>query len=325
MYTVGVTIQRSLGMRIGLIDVDSHNFPSLPLMKLSAYHKQQGDSVEWYQPLFSGHMDRVYMSKVFSFSPDYEYFIDADEIIKGGSGYCIELIDGKEIYHVENDRKLPQEVEHIYPDYGLYPELTKDTAFGYLTRGCPRNCGFCHTTQKDGCRSNKVADLSEFWNGQHNIVLLDQNILACKDHLELLDQLIESKAKVEFNGGLDIRLTNQKNIEKIKKLRLRTIHLAYDRWKDRDIIEPKLREFSAAWFDRHKGQVMVYILCNYDTTLSQDISRIQLCRELNFCPYPMVYNKAQADPVYRHLQRWCNNWIFWKCPTFEEYKKGILA
>lgn len=81
-------------MRIGLIDVDGHNFPNLPLMKLSAWHKAQGDSVEWYQPMFSGHLDRVYMSKVFSFTHDYEYFVDADEVIKGGSGYCITLTEG---------------------------------------------------------------------------------------------------------------------------------------------------------------------------------------------------------------------------------------
>ena len=71
-------------MRIGLIDVDGHNYPNLPLMKLSAYHKAKGDYVEWYQPMFSGHMDIVYMSKVFSFTPDYEYCIDADKIIRGG-------------------------------------------------------------------------------------------------------------------------------------------------------------------------------------------------------------------------------------------------
>ena len=72
-------------LKIGLIDVDGHNYPNLPLMKISAWHKAQGDSVEWYQPLFSGHMDKVYMSKVFSFTPDYEYFIDADEISRGGA------------------------------------------------------------------------------------------------------------------------------------------------------------------------------------------------------------------------------------------------
>lgn len=86
-------------MKIGLIDVDGHDYPNLPLMKLSAWHKKQGDDVSWYQPLFSGHMDRVYMSKVFSFTPDYEYFIDADEIIGGGTGYAISLgLDGKEVY-----------------------------------------------------------------------------------------------------------------------------------------------------------------------------------------------------------------------------------
>jgi len=80
-------------MRIGLIDVDGHHFPNIPLMKLSAWHKAQGDSVEWYEPLLSGHMDRVYMSKIFSFTPDYQYYVDADEVIRGGSGYCIDLCD----------------------------------------------------------------------------------------------------------------------------------------------------------------------------------------------------------------------------------------
>ena len=94
-------------MRIGLVDVDGHNFPNLPLMKLSTWHKRQGDSVEWYEPLLSGHMDRVYISKVFSFSPDYERCIDADEVIKGGSGYCIHLEDGEEVYDTEKDSLLP--------------------------------------------------------------------------------------------------------------------------------------------------------------------------------------------------------------------------
>ena len=116
-------------MRVGLIDVDGHNFPNIPLMKLSAWHKQQGDTVEWYEPLFSGHMNRVYMSKVFSFTQDYPYFVDADEVIRGGSGYCIELTDGREHYQKERDKELPPEVEHIYPDYSIYPELTQDKAF----------------------------------------------------------------------------------------------------------------------------------------------------------------------------------------------------
>lgn len=308
-------------MRIGLIDVDGHNYPNLPLMKISAWHKQRGDNVEWYSPMFSGHMDIVYMSKVFSFTPDYEYFIDADILNRGGTGYAISLVDGKEIYNKEKDKPLPYEIEHIYPDYSLYPEQTKDTAYGFLTRGCPRGCEFCHVAPKEGRCSVKVADLSEFWRGQKNIVLCDPNILACPDHMELLQQLIDSKAKIEFNQGIDIRLVNDQNIELLKQIRLNGIHFAFDRWEDKDIIEPKLRLFAEkTHFDKDKGRVMVYILTNYNTTIEQDIYRIQLCRELRFAPYPMIYDKEHAKPIYKKLQRWCNNFIFWNVPTFEEYQ-----
>ena len=307
-------------MKIGLIDVDGHNYPNLPLMKLSAWHKAQGDHVEWYQPLFSGHMDRVYMSKVFSFTPDYEYVVNADEVIKGGTGYAIELVDGREIYHAEYDKPLPDEVEHIYPDYSLYPKYTQDTAYGFLTRGCPRGCGFCHVANKEGKCSRKVADLSEFWNGQKKIVLQDPNILACKDHLELLKQLADSKARVEFNQGIDIRFVTDENLKLLRQIKLDNIHFAYDRYQDKDIIEPRLKAFiEQTGYNRGKGHTMCYILVNFDTTIEQDIHRIQFCRELNISPYPMIYDKEHCKPIYKKLQRWCNNFIFWSTPTFEEY------
>lgn len=311
-------------MKIGLIDVDGHNYPNLPLMKISAYHKLKGNFVEWYEP-FKGLIEKydiVYMSKVFSFTQDYQYPIYADEVIRGGSGYCIKLVDGHEIYDKSQDKELPHEIEHIYPDYSLYKEYTSDTAYGFLTRGCPRGCTFCHVEAKEGKCSYKVADLSEFWRGQKKIVLCDPNILACKDHIELLQQLVESKASVNFNQGLDIRLVNDKNMELLKQINLESVHFAFDRWQDKDIIEPKLRDFvKKTGYNRSKGRVMVYILCNYDTTLEQDIHRIQLCRELNISPYPMIYDKEHADKIYRKLQRWCNNFIFWNCPTFEDYKR----
>lgn len=311
-------------MRVGLIDVDGHNFPNIPLMKLSAWHKQQGDTVEWYEPLFSGHMNRVYMSKVFSFTQDYPYFVDADEVVRGGSGYCIELADGREHYQKERDKELPPEVEHIYPDYSIYPELTQDKAFGFLTRGCPRGCEFCHVGCKEGKRSHKVADLSEFWRGQKNIVLCDPNTLACPEHMELLQQLKDSKARVNFNQGLDIRLMNERNIELLKQIKLETIHVAYDRYTDKDIIEAKMKMFKEmTGYNKDRGRVMVYVLCNFDTTIEQDIERIQFCRSLEFIPYPMIYDKEHADPIYKKLQRWCNNFVFWKTPRFEDYDASI--
>lgn len=152
--------------RIGIIDVDGGNrFPNLALMKISAWHKGIGDTVEWYDPMFSGHFDKVYLSKVFSFTPDFDYPIDADEVERGGTGYCISLVNGKEVFDQSKNKNLPYEIEHIYPDYSIYPELTKDTAYGFLTRGCPRGCDFCIVEKKEGRCSVKVADLSEFWRG----------------------------------------------------------------------------------------------------------------------------------------------------------------
>ena len=173
-------------MKVGLINVDGHHFPNIPLMKLSAWHKAHGDTVEWYEPLLSGHLDRVYVSKVFSFTEDYPYHIWADEVIKGGTGYCIETVNRMEQYRKEKDMRLPDEIEHICPDYSLYPELCSDTAYGFLTRGCPRECKFCHVGVKEGACSVKVSDLSEFWHGQKKIVLCDPNLIACREWRPLL-------------------------------------------------------------------------------------------------------------------------------------------
>lgn len=307
-------------MKIGLIDVDGHNFPNIPLMKISAWHKKQGDTVEWYEPMFSGHCDKVYMSKVFSFTPDYEWCIDADEIIQGGSGYAISLVDGEEVYDSSKDTPLPYEIEHIYPDYTLYG--ITDTAYGFLSRGCPRGCGFCHVEAKEGRASRKVADLNEFWNGQKNIVLCDPNILACKQWKELLQQLIDSNACVDFNQGLDIRLMTEEKAEMLKRIKVKNLHFAFDRYEDKEKILPKFAMFKALTGLDHR-KLIVYVLCNYNTTFEQDLDRIYALKELGYDPYVMLYNKESIPRGHRlkKLQRWVNNrFVFAKCDTFEEYQ-----
>lgn len=297
-------------MKVGLIDVDGHGFPNIALMKISAWHKAQGDDVDWCLPL--DHYDVVYQSKVFdeTYSPDIDWMPMANKIIKGGTGYGL-------------DNKLPDEIEHIYPDYRIYPELTKDTAFGFLTRGCPRGCNFCIVASKEGRRSYKVADLSEFWRGQKNIVLCDPNILACKDHIDLLQQLVESKAFVDFNQGLDIRLTNPENIALINRIKVKKIHFAWD--NAGDDLKPYFQRYKALARHKPHGRYgTVYCLTNFGSTMEENLYRIYTLRDYGFDPYVMVYDKPNAPKEIRDLQRWVNNpRIFRSCDKFEDYKKVV--
>ena len=277
--------------------------------------------MEWYEPLTSGHIYKVYLSKVFSFTPDYPFCIDADEIIRGGSGYAISLVNGKEIYDKSTDKELPYQIEHIYPDYSLYPKLTKDTAYGFLTRGCPRGCDFCHVGTKEGRSSVKVADLSEFWRGQKNIVLCDPNLIACKEWKDLLHQLIDSKAKIDINQGIDIRLMDKEKAQMVSQLKVRNIHFAWDKYEDKEIILPKFRMFKeiSGWGYQ---KMTVFILTNFNTTFEQDLERVYLLRNMGYNPYIMIYNKIHTngkDDVGR-LQRWVNNRILFRSvDKFEEY------
>ena len=298
-------------------------FPNLALMKISAWHKAQGDEVSWYTP-FDEAYDDVYLSKVFSFTPDYDYVINSKRVHRGGSGYCIELVNGKEVYHKERDTQLPYEVEHIYPDYSLYPHLTQDTAFGFLTRGCPRGCSFCIVGNKEGRCSTKVADLNEFWRGQSNIVLCDPNILACKEWNPLLTSLVESKALVDFNQGLDIRMMTPQKIELLNQIRIREIHFAWDRYQDKKMILPKFELFSQLSNITKKNsehKAIVYTITNYDTTIEQDLDRIYTLRDLGYWAYVMIYDKEHCRPIYKDLQRWCNNrFVFGRVKRFEDYR-----
>lgn len=309
-------------MRIGLIDVDgSGGFPNLALMHISAYHKSKGDSVEWYQPMFSGHMDKVYMSKVFSFTPDYEYYIDADVVTRGGTGYCISIQDGKEVYDKSKDHVLPYEIEHQYPDYSIYG--ITDTAYGYMTRGCPRGCSFCIVEKKEGKRAYTVAPLSEFWNGQKNIKLLDPNPIAVPDWKDNLQQLIDSKALVDFTQGVDIRLMTPEKAEYIRQIRVKTVHFAWDRYQDKEMIVPRFKTFQevTGW---GRQKMIVYVLTNYDTTLEQDLERVYTLRDLGYSPDVRIYEKYALPKhhILIKLQRYVNSpMIFNTVKRFEDYER----
>lgn len=339
-------------MKIGLIDVDGHNFPNLALMKISACHKAVGDEVVWANAM--ERYDIVYQSKVFdeTYSDDIEWMPNADTIYKGGTGYIRRRRGDDEfpyeIYHCGKWRKredtdflcqcgyyavegceiyreqLVEEMEHTYPDYSLYPELTKDTAYGYLTRGCPRQCAFCLVAEKEGCVSRKVANLDEFWCGQKYIKLLDPNLLCCNERIDLLRQLVCSGSYVDFSQGLDIRAVNDQVINLINRIRLKKIHFAWDN-PDQDLEEAFRYYASLAKHKPHGRYGTVYVLTNFGSTMEENLYRVYTLRDLGYDPYIMIYDKPNAPKEIRDLQRWCNNrWIFRKIAKFEEYgrKKG---
>ena len=292
-------------IRIGLIDVDSHNFPNLCLMKLSAYHKAQGHQVCFWNPLF--YFDVVYKSRVFTdtYSKDNITVKNAGQVIRGGTGYG----PGPD---------LPDEIEHSYPDYSLYPQYS-ETAYGFLSRGCPRGCGFCIVGGKEGRKSRKVADLSEFWRGQREIKLMDANLLACPDHEKLLLQLAKSRALVDFSQGLDIRLITRDNVALLNQVRTKAVHFAWDN-PDEDLTR-YFRQFLEWTSIRNPRLRRVYLLTNYGSTHEQDLYRVETLRQMGFDPYVMIYEKPTAPPITRHLQRWVNNKrLFYAIPSFSDYE-----
>lgn len=192
-------------MKIGLIDVDGHNFPNLALMKLSALHKKQGDSVEWYD--IFGDYDTVYMAKVFTHTKDYDQAINnAKQVVKGGTGYDIHS-------------KLPEEAEFITPDYSLYPNLIDNkTAYGFLSRGCIRKCPWCIVPKKEGS-IRPYQDIEQIaTDGRDNIILMDNNILAAEDYAkEQLKKIIDLNLKIDFNQAMDARLVTDQTAQLLAK------------------------------------------------------------------------------------------------------------
>lgn len=309
-------------MKIGLVDVDGHNFPNLALMRISAWHKSQGDDVEWWQGNLI-YYDKVYMSKIFSDAYSREKAIpyNCGELIRGGTGYAISLKGGIEVYDKAKDKPLLDYIEKMFPDYSIYPQF--DFAVAMTSRGCPNDCSFCHVTQKEGRCSVKVADVKDFWNGQKSIQVLDPNITACREKRDLFQQYKETGATINFNQGLDIRCINDDDIRDINEMRLENIHFAWD--KPNLDLRKKFENYAQKAVHKPNGGFgTVYVLTNFDSTMEQNLYRIYTLRDLGYDPYVMVYNKPSAPKEILNLQRWCNcKWVFKKCDRFEDYDTGI--
>jgi hypothetical protein len=278
--------------RIGLYDLDNNGFPNLALMKLSAYHKQQGDSAELYSPLSV--FDKVYVAKVFSYTPDYQYEIQA-EVKEGGTGFDL-------------TNCLRSEVESCCPDYNLYPEV--NYALGFLTRGCSRNCPFSIVNEKEG-GSHKVADLSTWYKGQKEIKLLDPNLLESIDREDLLVQLAGSKAAIDFTQGLDIRFVNDDIIKLFSKLKVKRYHFAWDQMQDSRIIQENLLKTKNI-LGLGRSKISLYILTNFDTSFEEDMFRIEWCLKNDIFPDVRIFNKHKLPPrsIYYSLQSWTYKYCY---------------
>lgn len=299
-------------MNIGLVDVDKTRFPNLVLMKLSAWFKSKGDDVslltvsDVLNEAISRY-DALYGACTFTKNKDIAETLKECGVHVAGSGIdCSSTAE-----------KLPEHIEHIMPDYSLYG--IADTAYGFLTRGCPRGCPFCIVAEKEGARSVKVADLSEWWSGQKHIKLLDPNLLACDEHIYLLEQLADSKAYIDVTQGADIRLLTDENIEYINALKLKQLHFAWDNPRN-DKVRENLEKFAKNRRYKSYTTYPVYVLTNYWSSFEEDLYRVYWLRDNGYNPYVMIFDKENAPKQVRQLQRWVNNRrIFRSCSSFKEY------
>lgn len=300
--------------KIGLMSVDS-NYPNLALMKISAFHKQNGNNVEWYNPF--DNYDKLYMAKVFTFTPDYKYFISniEGEVIRGGTGYDIHSC-------------LPKEIDCIQPDYSIYPSIDKRTAYGFLTRGCPNKCKWCVVPLKEG-NIRPYMDVEEISiEGRKNLILMDNNILASDYGLQQIEKIVRLGLKVDFNQGLDARLVTEDIAKLLAKVKwIKRIRFGCD--TQGQIAEC---ERAISLIDKYGYHGEYFFYCILLDDFKESFSRVNHWRDkgkkfLPYCqPYRDLNNPRQIIPQWqKDLASWADKkWIFRSC-EFKDFepRKGF--
>lgn len=294
--------------RIGLIDVDGHHFPNLALMKLSAWHKRNGDSVEWCNYL--AHYDTVYKSKVFTFSPDDVTAIGSDKVIKAGTGYR------------DYTTVLPDEVEHIKPDYSLYGT---SRAIGFTTRGCVNHCPWCVVPMKEGA-IRPASPLREFLGNRKSAMLLDNNALAHPFGLKQMEESVRLGVRVDYNQGLEAKLVceNPAIADLLARVKwIRYVRLAADTSERLPYVLKAIDMLSARGLKPYR--VFVYVLIRDD--IQDALTRINALKTAGAMPFAQPYrdfdNKVKPSKEAKNLARWCNMRSIFKTCDFAEYNKHI--
>lgn len=283
-------------MRIGLIDVDGHNFPNLALMKLSSYHKSIGDTVEWYD--IFGKYDLVYMAKVFTHTPDYNTVMpNTKEIVRGGTGYDIKS-------------RLPKDAEKIVPDYSLYPYIDKKTAYGFLTRGCIRQCQWCIVPKKEGA-IRPYQDVEEIAvGGRTNLILMDNNILAAGDYgLQQLQKITECGYHIDFNQAMDARLVTDEVAELLARIKwLNYIRFGCDtpsQVNDCDEAIERIRKYG------YNGPFFIYTILRGE--IKECFARVNHWRDkkYNFKVRPFAQPELDFSTKYKIIPQWQKDMAHW--------------
>jgi hypothetical protein len=287
-------------MKIGLIDVDGHHFPNLALMKLANYHRQQGDTVEWVNHF--EHYDKVCQSKVFTFTPDVSTFVNANEIIKGGTGY-----------------KMYTDLfcDDTEPDYSIYPLY--EHAYGFLTRGCIRNCNWCIVPKKEG-KIRAYRDIETVLQGRKSAILMDNNVLASEHGVQQLERIADLKCKVDFNQGLDCRLVTDEIAQLLAKIKwIRFIRFACDTI---EAIEPLLKAIERLnRYDVKNYRIFVYILVK---DIADANERCRILKRLCVNPFAQIYrddsNNSQPTAEQKRFARYVNQKAVFNATEWENYR-----